>query len=44
MELPKDVNDAIDDIVKNYTWSKNELRIIYLFLQTLAEYKKVVEK
>jgi hypothetical protein len=46
MKIPKEIFDAMTDIIDNYDFKKSEVRAIAMFMQTLLEYepKKTEEK
>lgn len=44
MIISKEIHDAIIDIIENYDFKKSEQKTIYMFIQTLVEYKIKEEK
>ena len=40
MDIPKDVSDAMYDILENYEFTKKEKHTIAMFIITLREYSK----
>lgn len=44
MEIPKELHDAMNDILDNYDFKKSEQRTIAMFIQTLMEYEEKGEK